>query len=80
MEWLRQIRRRNKRTRDDMYNEILQASTAPHCDHRTWRMNIAYSLDKERVERRKAQESQQQKEKELHQDIMGPSKQQTQML
>ncbi|XP_048722942.1 casein kinase I isoform X4 [Caretta caretta] len=42
---------------DDMFSKILQVSAASGCQQRTWRMNIADSLEKERAERRKAPES-----------------------
>ncbi|XP_065438504.1 uncharacterized protein LOC135981174 [Chrysemys picta bellii] len=49
-----------------------------------WRMTLAErkdkSKDKKRVERRKAQESKQQKESRMHQDIMGILRQHTEML
>ncbi|CAM5120479.1 unnamed protein product [Eretmochelys imbricata] len=77
VECLSQIRRRKKRTWDDMFNEILHACAASDCEQRAWRVNIADSMEKERAERRK---SQQEKEWEMHQDIMGLLQQQTQML
>ncbi|EMP28822.1 hypothetical protein UY3_14067 [Chelonia mydas] len=40
-------------------------------EHRAWRMNTVDNLEKKRVERRKAQESQLEKERKMHQDIMG---------
>ncbi|CAM2097303.1 unnamed protein product [Caretta caretta] len=45
--------RRKKRTRDDMFQEILQASAAMDNEHRAYRMNTEDNLEKERVERRK---------------------------
>ncbi|CAM4566995.1 unnamed protein product [Lepidochelys olivacea] len=53
VECLSQIRRRKKRTWDDMFNEILHASAASDCEQRAWRVNIADSMEKERAERRK---------------------------
>ncbi|CAM2100851.1 unnamed protein product [Caretta caretta] len=53
VERLSQIRRKKKRTQEDTFNEILQASVALDNEHRAWRTN---SLEKNRVERRKAQE------------------------
>ncbi|XP_065422873.1 palmitoyltransferase ZDHHC1 isoform X14 [Chrysemys picta bellii] len=52
-EHLSHIRRRKKRTQDDMFREILQASFALDSEHRVGRMNIADSLEKDRVKRRK---------------------------
>ncbi|XP_074824529.1 leucine-rich repeat-containing protein 36 isoform X3 [Natator depressus] len=69
VERLSQIRRKKKRTQEDTFNEILQASVALDNEHRAWRMN---SLEKDRVERRKAQE----KEREMHQHILGLLRQQ----
>ncbi|CAM2097886.1 unnamed protein product [Caretta caretta] len=43
-------------------------------------MNIADSLEKERADRREAQESHQEKEREMHQDIRELLRQQTQVL
>ncbi|CAM2107623.1 unnamed protein product [Caretta caretta] len=60
-----------------MFSEILQAIAASDHEHRAWRMNIADSLEKERVERRKAQ---QEKEREMHQDIRELLWKQTHML
>ncbi|KAM7151390.1 uncharacterized protein RBU57_012054 [Macrochelys suwanniensis] len=74
-----QIRRRKRRTQDDIFNEILQACTALHHEHRAWRMNFADTWRRKEW-RRKAQESQQDKETEMHQDIMRLLRQQTQML
>ncbi|CAM2111609.1 unnamed protein product [Caretta caretta] len=68
-----QIRKRKKNAQDDMFCEILQASAASDCDQRTWTVTIALScnLEKKRADMRKAQESQQEKESEMHQGIMG---------
>ncbi|KAH1175395.1 hypothetical protein KIL84_008269 [Mauremys mutica] len=74
---LSQIRKRKKGTRDDTFSEILQASAASDHEHRAWRMNVADSLEKEKVERRKAQ---QEKERERHQDIKEPLWKRTHML
>ncbi|EMP32888.1 Exocyst complex component 3-like protein 2 [Chelonia mydas] len=54
-EHLSQIKRRKKRTGDDTFQDVLQASAAFDRAHRAWRMTTAESLEKERVERRKAQ-------------------------
>ncbi|XP_024061951.1 uncharacterized protein LOC112110955 [Terrapene carolina triunguis] len=48
-----QIRRRKKRTWDDKFSEILKASATLDREHRACRVNIAGSLEKERVDRRK---------------------------
>ncbi|CAM2117191.1 unnamed protein product [Caretta caretta] len=69
------MRRRKKRTQDD-FQETLQARAASHCEHRAWRVNTADSLEEER----EAQESQQEKDREMHQDIMGLIRHQTQTL
>ncbi|CAM2105930.1 unnamed protein product [Caretta caretta] len=58
-----------------MFSEILPASAALDHVHRAWRINIANGLEKETLERRKDQESQQ-----MHKDIMRLLRQQTQML
>ncbi|CAM2111545.1 unnamed protein product [Caretta caretta] len=79
-ECLSQIVRPKKRIWDDMLNEMLQASAASHREHRAWRKNIVDCLEKERVQRSKAQESQQEKEREVNQDIIGLVRQQTQIL
>ncbi|KAH1176408.1 hypothetical protein KIL84_021142 [Mauremys mutica] len=63
-----------------MFSGILQASAASDCEHSAGRENIANRPEKERVERRKAQEFQQEKDRERHRDIMGLLRQQTQML
>ncbi|EMP27639.1 Putative palmitoyltransferase ZDHHC1 [Chelonia mydas] len=52
-EHLSQIRKRKKRTQDDMFQKILQASSASDSEHRARRMNIVDSLEKDRVKRRK---------------------------
>ncbi|EMP29894.1 hypothetical protein UY3_12994 [Chelonia mydas] len=57
MEHLSQERRRKKMTWDDMFSEILQASAATDHEQRAWRVNIANSLEKEREDRSKTQES-----------------------
>ncbi|XP_044842218.1 vesicle-associated membrane protein-associated protein B/C isoform X3 [Mauremys mutica] len=72
-----QIRRRKKRTQDDTFSKILQANAASDCEHRAWRMNMAASLEKERIERKEAQESQQEKGREMHQDAVKLFSQQT---
>ncbi|CAM2110786.1 unnamed protein product [Caretta caretta] len=69
-----------ERIRNDVFSEIQQANVASDSEHRAWRMNTEGSLEKERVEKRKAQESQQEKEREIHQDVMGLVRQKTQML
>lgn len=69
-----------KWTRGDIFAEILQASAALDCEQKGWRVNIADNLVKEGVDRRYAQESQQEKDKALHQGIMAFLRQQTQML
>ncbi|CAM2114431.1 unnamed protein product [Caretta caretta] len=48
-------------TRDDMFNVILSVSTTQDHEQRAWRVNTADSLEKERVDRRKVQESKQEK-------------------
>ncbi|XP_043379372.1 epithelial membrane protein 2 isoform X2 [Chelonia mydas] len=50
-----------ERTLDDMFKEILLASAASDCAQRAWRLNIADSLEKERVDRRKAQDAHQER-------------------
>ncbi|XP_034618820.1 uncharacterized protein LOC117873489 isoform X2 [Trachemys scripta elegans] len=45
--------RRKKRTWDDKFSEILKASATLNHEHWACRMNIAGSLEKQRVERRK---------------------------
>ncbi|CAM2112165.1 unnamed protein product [Caretta caretta] len=77
VERLSQVRRRKKRTWDDRFNEILHANTASNREHRAWKINIADSLEKERVEKSKAYKSQQEKERKMNQDIMGLLRQQT---
>ncbi|EMP32187.1 hypothetical protein UY3_10676 [Chelonia mydas] len=63
-EHLSPIKRRKKRTRDDVFSEILQASAASDHDQRIWRMNIANYMEKERADGRK--ESQQEEELEFN--------------
>ncbi|CAM2096832.1 unnamed protein product [Caretta caretta] len=60
----------NKEKEDDMFSKILSASAASDCGQRGWRMNTADCMKKERADRRKAQESQQEKKREMQQDIM----------
>lgn len=66
-ECLSQTSRRKKRSQDDTFQEILQASGALNTEHRAWRITIADSLGKYGVERRKMQE----KERDMQQDILG---------
>ncbi|KAM9148285.1 uncharacterized protein ACDP82_005700 [Pangshura tecta] len=40
---------------DNMFNEILQATADLDHEHRAWQVNVADSLEKERVEKRKPQ-------------------------
>ncbi|CAM2097471.1 unnamed protein product [Caretta caretta] len=63
-ECLSQTRRGKKRSWKDMLQEILQASAASENGHKAWRMTLADSMEKDRVERRKAQE----KEKHMQQE------------
>ncbi|XP_044840354.1 uncharacterized protein LOC123346996 [Mauremys mutica] len=70
VEHLSQIRRTKKRTQNDIFCEILQASVAPDPEQRAWQMNIAECMERERVNRPKGPVAQQVKEREMHQDIM----------
>ncbi|EMP37964.1 DCN1-like protein 5 [Chelonia mydas] len=54
-EHLSQIKRRKKRTQDDMFSEILQASAALDREQKAWRGNTA-DCTEDRAARRKAQE------------------------
>ncbi|XP_067389380.1 aquaporin-11 isoform X1 [Emydura macquarii macquarii] len=56
MKHLSQIRRKEKRIRDDLFQEILQASAALENKNRAWSITIADSLEKDSVERRKVLE------------------------
>ncbi|XP_044873872.1 small integral membrane protein 14 isoform X1 [Mauremys mutica] len=47
-------RKRKKTTRDAMFSEFLQASTASDHGQRAWRMNTADYMEKKRVVRREA--------------------------
>ncbi|EMP40454.1 Thyrotropin-releasing hormone-degrading ectoenzyme [Chelonia mydas] len=69
-------KRRKKRTRENLFSEILQASAASDSEQRSWKVNIADSIERGRMDRRKAQDS----EREMHQDITGLLRPQTQML
>ncbi|CAM2095803.1 unnamed protein product [Caretta caretta] len=62
--------RRKMRTWNDLVNEILQASAALDREQGAWRVNIADCPEKERVDRGKAQESQEEKEMEEQEDIV----------
>ncbi|CAM2098569.1 unnamed protein product [Caretta caretta] len=42
-----------KRTKDDVFQDILQASAASENEHRAWRMTLTGNLEKDGVERRK---------------------------
>lgn len=46
LEHLSQIRKRNKRTRDDMFQEILQVSATSENETRAWRIILADIMDK----------------------------------
>lgn len=72
--------RRRKRTLILLNMSSLQDSASSDCERRAWRMNIADSLEKERVARRNAKRSQQERKRKTHQDIMAFLRQQTQML
>ncbi|CAM2099120.1 unnamed protein product [Caretta caretta] len=78
-ECLSQKRRREKRTQDDMFQEIAQACAASENETRAWRVTLAESMEKKRVEKRKAGEYNQEKKKEMHQDKMELLRQQTEM-
>ncbi|KAH1186915.1 hypothetical protein KIL84_019664 [Mauremys mutica] len=65
-----------KRTEDDMFQEILQASGASDTENRTWRITLVNRMDRDRVERRKAQE----KERDVQQGMLALLKQQKNML
>ncbi|CAM2106732.1 unnamed protein product [Caretta caretta] len=69
------MRRRKKRSWDDMYQEILQASAASENKTGALRITLADSLE-DRVKRRKAQE----KKRDVHQDMFVLLRQQTEML
>ncbi|CAM2104927.1 unnamed protein product [Caretta caretta] len=69
-----------KRTWDDMFSEILQTSAASDYAQRASRVDIADCVEEERADRRKTQASQQEKEREMHQDIMGLFQPQMQIL
>ncbi|CAM2109860.1 unnamed protein product [Caretta caretta] len=71
MEHLTLMSRRKKRTRENMLNEILQARAASDREQRIWSVNMTSSLEKERVDKRNAQDCQQDKEREMDQDILG---------
>ncbi|CAM2106142.1 unnamed protein product [Caretta caretta] len=73
-------RRRKKRTWDEIFQEILQASATSKNEIRDWRITLARRMEKERVERRKALESKQEKEWEMHQDTAGRLRKQNEML
>ncbi|XP_067420165.1 uncharacterized protein [Emydura macquarii macquarii] len=75
-EQLSQIRRRRKRTEDDMFQEILKASADLNTKHRAWSITLADSMARDRAERRKAQE----KERDMQQEMLVLHKQQTDML
>ncbi|CAM2097760.1 unnamed protein product [Caretta caretta] len=59
-----------------MFQECLQASAASENKHRAWRITLAGSMEKERVESRKAQE----KERDVQQEMLVLLKQQTELL
>ncbi|CAM2099354.1 unnamed protein product [Caretta caretta] len=75
-----QIRRRKKRTWNYMFQEMLQACAASENMTRAWRMILGDSMEKERVERKKAWDSKQEKERGMHLDTMGFLRQKTEML
>ncbi|CAM2111981.1 unnamed protein product [Caretta caretta] len=60
---LSQLRRRKKRTQDDKFSEILQASAVSDREQGAWRVNIADCMEKERADMRN---SQQKVEEEMH--------------
>lgn len=62
VELLTLVRKRKEWTREDMFTELLQTRAGLDCAQRSWRMNIAYSLEKGRSDRRNAQESHHEKE------------------
>ncbi|KAH1169028.1 hypothetical protein KIL84_013618 [Mauremys mutica] len=70
------MRRRRKRTRDDMFQEILQASGASDTEHSAWRITLVDRMDRDRVDRRKAQE----KERDVQREMLPLLKQQADML
>ncbi|CAM2098329.1 unnamed protein product [Caretta caretta] len=63
-----------------MFSEILKASAASDHEKTVWRVSISDCMKKEKVDMRKAKESQQEEEREMHQDIMELFQQQTQTL
>ncbi|KAH1176953.1 hypothetical protein KIL84_010655, partial [Mauremys mutica] len=63
-----------------MVNEIVLDGAASEREHRVWWVNTEDSLENERADRRKAQKSHKEKEREIDQEIMGLLWKQTQML
>ncbi|XP_067425841.1 zinc finger and SCAN domain-containing protein 29-like isoform X2 [Emydura macquarii macquarii] len=55
-ERLGQMRRRKKRTREDMFQEVLQASRASECEQRAWRRMINDKMQRDSEDRRNAQQ------------------------
>ncbi|XP_074799612.1 uncharacterized protein LOC141981882 [Natator depressus] len=53
---LRQIRGRMRRSKEDMFRELLQSSDQAKSDHRAWRETINEKLEMDSQERRQAQE------------------------
>lgn len=74
------MRKRQKRIRENVFCEILQTRAASDYEQRVLRVYMTNNMKKEWEDKKKAQESQQVKEWEMHQDIMDLLKQQTQML
>ncbi|EMP37202.1 hypothetical protein UY3_05733 [Chelonia mydas] len=66
-ERLSQIQRRKRTTRDDMFQEIRQASAASENETRAWRITVADSMEKDRMKRRKLLE----KEQKVQQKVLG---------
>ncbi|KAH1185556.1 hypothetical protein KIL84_018305, partial [Mauremys mutica] len=55
-EQLGQIRRKKKRTREDMFQELLQVSCAPDSEHRAWRIMLKDRLQRDSEDRRNGQQ------------------------
>ncbi|XP_067419047.1 uncharacterized protein [Emydura macquarii macquarii] len=53
---LSQIRKRGKKTRDDMFGEIMNGSASAETELRAWRLTLSLNMDVDRENRREMQE------------------------
>ncbi|XP_074817638.1 neuronal growth regulator 1 isoform X2 [Natator depressus] len=73
---LSQIRRWGKKTREDMFNELMHTSESDKMELRTWRITLSENLDLDRKDRRACREQ----ERAMQEEMVRIMKEQSDML